>query len=446
MRTPICDFVRSYQNSSSLRLHMPGHKGAGPLGAEAADITEIEGADSLYEANGIIAESEKNASRLFSSGHTFYSCEGSSLAIRAMLFLAAQHAKAQGLPPLILAGRNAHRVFTSACALLDLPVQWITAASDTYLTCRVTAQELEGRLSSHEDRPAAVYLTSPDYLGAMCDLPAIARVCHRHQVLLLVDNAHGAYLHFLQPSLHPLDAGADLCCDSAHKTLPALTGAAYLHLSPALPAGFAENARYALAMFGSTSPSYLILQSLDALNDYLSRDYEAELAGFCMRVSGLRSRLCQAGYQLYGDEPLKLTIQAKTYGYTGSALDSALAVKGVICEFSDPDWLVLMLTPGIGEKGLHRLEQALLSIPRQAPISIRPPEPGTPERVLSIRAAALAPQERIPAAQSEGRILGAAPVACPPAVPIVGCGERISAQAIKCFRYYGIPDVSVVQE
>ena len=110
MDTPICDFVRGYARSGALRLHMPGHKGEGPLGMEALDITEIPGADSLYEADGVIAQSEKNASALFGAP-TLYSTEGSSLCIRAMLALVQRHAAAQGRRPMIAAGRNAHKTF-----------------------------------------------------------------------------------------------------------------------------------------------------------------------------------------------------------------------------------------------------------------------------------------------------------------------------------------------
>ena len=97
MKTPIADFIRDYAASDTLRLHVPGHKGRGPLGCEAQDITEIKGADSLFEACGIIAESEENASALFGSGRTLYSAEGSSLCIRAMVYLALT-CRRQGAP------------------------------------------------------------------------------------------------------------------------------------------------------------------------------------------------------------------------------------------------------------------------------------------------------------------------------------------------------------
>ena len=277
METPICDFVKKYAESGAMRLHMPGHKGVSLLGMERMDITEIGGADSLYEASGIIRESERNASALFGS-ETFYSTEGSSHCIRAMLYLTALHAKQTGKKPLIAAGRNAHRTFLSAAALMDFEVMWLTAENqESYLSCRIGARELEEKLRAAEKKPTAVYLTSPDYLGNTADIAAIAEVCHRQEILLLVDNAHGAYLRFLPESRHPIDLGADICCDSAHKTLPALTGAAYLHVSDRAADLFRGQAKNSLALFGSTSPSYLILQSLDAVNRYLAEDYRDRL-------------------------------------------------------------------------------------------------------------------------------------------------------------------------
>ena len=231
MTTPVADFIRSYASLKTSRFHMPGHKGREFLGCESFDITEIFGADALYEAEGIISLSEKNASALFGSGGTFYSTEGSSQCIRAMLYLALTN-RPQSVPPVILAARNVHKAFIYAAALLDFKIVWIWPEEHHSLcACPITAEKLDHCLSSLDVPPAAVYLTSPDYLGGMADISSLAQVCRRYGPLLLVDNAHGAYLRFLTPSRHPLDCGADICCDSAHKTLPVLTGGAYLHLA-----------------------------------------------------------------------------------------------------------------------------------------------------------------------------------------------------------------------
>ena len=439
METPICDFVRRYGDSQTLRAHMPGHKGVGLLGFEHLDITEIDGADSLYEADGIIRRSEENASGLFGCP-TFYSTEGSSQCIRAMLFLAMQDAKRQGRTPKIAAARNVHKTFLSGAALLDLDVVWLYPQKEgSYLSCPLDVAALGAFLE--RERPTAVYVTSPDYLGHVANIEKLAAVCHAHDALLLVDNAHGAYLRFLESSRHPMDLGADLCCDSAHKTLPVVTGGAYLHVKER----FAGQAKNALTLFGSTSPSYLILQSLDGANAYLETHRE-RLSTFLPQVEALKARLMAVGYGLYGDEPLKITIDAKGYGYTGAELSDLLRKRGIECEFADPDFLVLMLTPETGEQGMETIRDALLSIPKKDAVAQVPPIFRAGERVLSIREAMFSVEETVPVAESEGRILAAASVGCPPAVPILVCGERIDAHAIRCFQYYGIDAATVVEE
>ena len=439
MNTPIWSFLQKYASNDNLRLHMPGHKGIGEV--ERFDLTEVSGADSLYEASGIIKESEENASEIFGA-HTFYSTEGSSLSIRAMLYLATLTKK--GERALILAGRNAHKAFVSALALLDFGVEWIFG-SESYLSCNPSADELVLRLDSMQNKPTAVYITSPDYLGNMADVAALSKVCHDRGILLLVDNAHGAYLAFTKSSMHPIALGADMCTDSAHKTLPCLTGAGYLHIAKTMPKEIIERAKGAMALFGSTSPSYLVLASLDRANKYLSDGYCKKLQGFIEKLDALKSGLTLNGYKLVGNEPMKLTFATKSYGYTGYELADFLEKKGIIPEFYDPDYLVLMPTPEISECELHRLEAVLTSLPKKERITKTPPALSLPERAMSPREAIMSGAEQINAENAEGRILSTITVGCPPAVPIVVSGERITKGAIDAFKYYGIKTCYVIK-
>ena len=448
MNTPICDFVRKYAESGTLRLHMPGHKGAGGQN-ELLDITEISGADSLYEADGIIYESERNAGALFGA-HTFYSTEGSSLCIRAMLYLVCVHAAQNGQKPLIAAGRNAHKTFVSAAALLDFDVDWLLPPDASYLSCPITAEYVRNYLDSCEKTPTALYLTSPDYLGNTVDIAAISAVCREKGVLLVVDNAHGAYLKFLPKSRHPIDLGADMCCDSAHKTLPALTGAAYLHVSPLCPDKFrrfaTENARHALSLFGSTSPSYLILASLDRVNSMLSDGYRESMCELIKKIDELKLCLSSIGYALNGDEPLKLTIAPKNYGYTGYELADHLRQNGIEPEFCDADHIVLMFTPSLCTDAISRLQDAFTNLPRREAVSELPPRLcSLPRSVMSIRNAVMSPCETLDVGNCLGRVAACVTVGCPPAVPVVVSGEVIDEAAARAMKYYGIEKCSVVK-
>ncbi len=438
MNTPVADFVQRYAKAGTARLHMPGHKGRCFLGCEPWDITEIHGADALYEAEGILAESEQNAAALFGSQRTCYSTEGSSQCIRAMLYLAVAASGSHT----VVAARNVHRAFVSAAALLDLEIRWLWPEESRSLCgCPISPAQLEETLHSLPEPPAAVYLTSPDYLGGMAEIPALAQVCHQHGTLLLVDNAHGAYLRFLQPSLHPLDLGADLCCDSAHKTLPVLTGGAYLHLSPTAPAQLAPLAKSALGLFGSTSPSYLTLASLDLCNRYLAEGYPQRLAEAVERLAELRERLTAAGWRVEPSDPLRVTVAAPR-GVTGQELAGQLRRQGVECEYADRDFLVLMATPENTPEELAHAAAALGQCPGEANPPQLPLARG--ERACSIRQAAFAPRETVDAAHSLGRVCGLPTVGCPPAIPIAVSGERITPEALALFAYYGIEQVEVL--
>lgn len=444
MTTPIANFVKRYAESDISRLHMPGHKGQSFLGCETYDITEIHGADSLYEAEGIIAESEKNATELFGSARTVYSTEGSSQCIRAMLYLAMLQKK-EGKRPVVIAARNVHKTFIFAATLLDFDVVWLWPEnqSKSICSCPICLDSLKAALKKNQDSVVAVYLTSPDYLGGQADIRSIAEECHKYGTILAVDNAHGAYLHFLEPSQHPLDLGADICCDSAHKTLPSLTGGAYLHISKNAPRVFCEQAKNAMGLFGSTSPSYLIMASLDLCNRYLSEDYKERLK----KIIGIKKECCRllidAGWKVRASEPLKLTIEIPN-GISSLELTERLRENFVECEYADPDFLVFMLTPENTKRDLDKVLSALGKNTNSYAQKSQIPVTRT-KQVMTIRDAMFSLPENISLEDALGRISRVPTVSCPPAIPIAVPGERIDEAIIELFRYYGMETIDVVK-
>lgn len=454
MTTPIADFIKQYAKSEFTRFHMPGHKGTSFLGCEALDITEIHGADSLYEADGIIAESEENATKLFGSGRTLFSTEGSSQCIRAMLYLALytrEKRSAAGKRPVIAAARNVHKAFIYAATLLDFDVVWLWPEKSnlSICSCYISKEQVATTLEEYPEIEA-LYLTSPDYLGGQLDIQAIAEECHKKEVLLAVDNAHGAYLKFLEPSQHPIDLGADICCDSAHKTLPVLTGGAYLHISKNAPEVFAEQAKYALNLFGSTSPSYLILSSLDLCNRYLAGEYRQRLKEVIDLRNDCQTYLMKTGWRVVESDPLKITVELPN-GISNSVLISKLRENHIECEYSDPNYVVFMLTPENTKEDLQKLAETLEELleefghsgyfyEEKESLAIVPAK-----QVMSIREAMFSAPERVSLKEAENRICRVPTVSCPPAIPIAVPGELITKELMSLFEHYGVTSLDVVK-
>lgn len=446
MNTPIVDFVKAYAQSGRARFHMPGHKGVSFFVGEEFDITEIKGADELYVPDGIILESERNAASLFGTSRTVYSAGGSTQSIQAMLFLSFCRAD-KSKRPFVLAGRNAHKAFIYAAAKLDFDIKWLYPEDHCSIcSCVVTAQEVEKQLRECEYRPFAVYVTSPDYLGGITDIEALGRVCKAYGVPLLVDSAHGAYLSFCEKNMHPISLGADMCCDSAHKTLPVLTGGGYLHIAPDDSFGFARDAVRAMSVFGSTSPSYLILQSLDFCNRYMSERIRTDINDCKARVESVRRVMKQHGINDLSCEPLKITADFSSNKIEGfDNIGDYFRSFDIEPEYADNDFVVFMASPFNSDYDFLRLEEAFKNI-KLTECTKEKIAFAKGESVMSVRDAVFSLSEEIPVLCSEGRVCAAPSVSCPPAIPIAVSGEKISKNHILVFEHYGIEQISVVKK
>ena len=435
MKNFLTSFLQFYAESQVFRGHMPGHKGKALLpelaAAYAWDITEISGADSLFEADGILRQAEIRTAQAYHTPDCCWSAGGSTLCIQAML----TQMKAENR--VIIAPRTVHRAFLNSCVLLDLSVKWVFPHRGGVISGDYCLMDFEKQLKA-VNAPACVYVTSPDYAGNMQNIAGLAKLCERYQAKLLVDNAHGAHLAFLNPNRHPIALGADYCCDSAHKTLPALTGAAYLHMKDPSQVSIMKQH---MELFGSTSPSYLIMQSLEACTEWLFCHGREKIQQCAGRAEILKEHL-SGRYRFIGSDPMHLTLSVN-----GEKMAEALrhAENPVECEYADKTCLVLLLSPVMTEQDFHLLETALQSC-EVFPAEKAPDLPMPMEQVCSFREAALSDYEVIALHQAQGRICAPVQVACPPAVPIAVSGERLTKDWLRLMAFYGLEQIAVIRE
>lgn len=445
--TPLCDALQQHAVQGRASFHTPGHKGRLDFGGAALDLTELPDTGSLYDGGDAIEVSECLYAEAFGAGATFYSAGGCTLCIQTMLSLGCG-----GTGGRILMARNAHRSAVNAAVLLDLDPLWLWPEAGG----QPTVENLDEKLKTHLDIQA-VYITSPNYAGQTADVAGMAALCHDRGVPLLVDNAHGSHLGAF--GMHPLALGADMTADSAHKTLPVLTGGAVLHLSKKWTAGkdsvaLRREVKAAMALFGSTSPAFPVLASLDRAQDWWRREGPDAYRQTAVLVKALRGMAIRAGYGIQGDEradPTRLTLHTVPLGLSGLRAAKAFRRLGCEPEYADKSMLVFIVTPFNTEEELDRLGAAIQAVPgvcreKDEPQAFDPFACGIPLKRMSPRMAALLPSEEIPSGQAAGRIAARTVCPCPPGIPAVVPGEEIGPELADLLSAWGIPMVTVVRE
>jgi len=444
--TPLKRALDEYIRQDYARLHMPGHKGASisPFGELMAyDVTEVEGTDSLFEDDGPLKELEEIFTRLYDTKGTVMSAGGSTLCIQAMLRMVA---KKEGR---ILAGRNIHAAAVNAMALLGLEPVWVypNRKQEERLIGEISPDEIRSVLEKEKqegtlDSLCAVYVTSPDYFGVMSDIRSIAQIAHEYGLPLLVDNAHGAHLHFLKEEYHPMQLGADLCCDSLHKTMPALTGAALLHTSDAK---YCPQMKGAMTVFGSTSPNYLIMLSMDSTAAFLMQDGAERIQQTVTQCEKLRQKAREKGFVLPQHcDPMRLTLPLAGTGWDAQNFRKLLRKHKIMEEYLSDSGCVLLFSPFNREEDFKRtgalLDEVLI---QKQPFTAFPIVPSG--KVMSLREAFLSPKESVPVEKAEGRIAAQVKITCPPGIPLVMPGERLHKEIIKILKNSGIFVIDVVK-
>ena len=437
---PLFNALRRHADSGRASFHTPGHKGTCgflPLD-KRLDLTELPDTDSLFECDGCIRESEQRAARLFGAAYTAVSSCGCTLAIQGMLAAFA------GAGSKVIFCRNIHRSAVNTAGLLGIDPVWVAHRNDAGngLPGRVHADDIARSLDDNPDA-AAVYVTSPDYYGCLADISAIADTCRRHRVPLIVDNAHGT--HLIAFGRHPITLGASASACSAHKTLPVFTGGAWLNCADAEAIPFIKPS---MALFGSTSPSYLTMASLDLARDWMEREGIAAFRALAATVAELRELALSKGFRLPEGEcdPVRLTLLTRPAGMTGDQAADYFRRRGVECEHSDGCAVVFILTPFNSEGDIDLLRRALRDFPTCDPMTEESAFwEAFPARKLSPREALLRRAKVIPTEQAAGRIAGEAACPCPPGVPVVMPGEEIDENCVNILLKTGILRINVIE-
>lgn len=424
--TPLYDAIRAYAAQKPTRFHMPGHKGRflpvpelqsiAPL-----DVTEVEPTGDLFSGSEPFDTAQKLWAERFGMDNCLFLTGGSTLGLHAALALFCRPGDQ------VLIDRGCHRAVYNALALLDLkpvylPRPWRAGEG---IAGPISPTDVENLLDSHPNIKT-VCITSPTYSGLLSDIKELSHIIHARGGNLIVDGAHGAHLPFLGVDAF---SGCDALICSAHKTLPALGQSALLFTNGVDP----RRVRQMTSVFGSSSPSYPMMISLDCARDYLDGKGMEEYRRVTRRTAALRAAFPSLHEGELRLDPTRLTLTSPD----GNALAQALEGENIWPEMADSGHVVLILTAQDSEDDLHHLEEALqrhrdlLGTP-----PILPPPP-MPKPVRSLREALFAPVERLPLEHCLGRVAAGQLAPYPPGVPVVAPGEVIGEKELAYLREIG---------
>ena len=437
MPTPLYDALKEYAQKNPARFHMPGHKGKFLPAPELAglapiDLTELLPTGNLYEAGEPFDSAQRLWAELFGFDFCQFLTGGSTMGIHTGLALCA------GPGEKALVDRGCHRAVFNALALLDLEPVWLERPwlDSENMIGPISPGQVEKMLDQHSDIKT-VCITSPTYAGVLSDVEVISQIVHARGGTLFVDGAHGAHLPFL--GVDPF-RGADAAVVSAHKTLPAMGQSALLFVNGVDP----DRVRRTASIFGSSSPSYPMLVSMDLARDWLLGEGRWEYRRTACRVFEFRQAFpsLKDGLSL---DPCRLTLKVKD----GPAFARALEERGIFPEMEDGGHVVLICSAQDSDGDLYRLEGALVELRERMGDCAPIPAPPLPERVSSPRAALFAPGELRTLRDCEGEVSACQIAPYPPGVPVVAPGERITKKELAYLEKIGynmLSEVRVISE
>lgn len=446
--------MQKYCRQNPVRLHVPGHGGGRSLDqvmrvglSPGWDVTEIEGLDDLHNAAGIIARAQEKAAGLYGARHTFFLVNGTTVGLHALIAATCNEDEVLVLP------RNAHRAVLGGLVLSGARPVFVEpdVVPGFGFAAGFGPDKLEAVLRAN-CKARAVLAVHPCYYGVVGDLAGVKEVCRRYKVPLLVDEAHGTHLRF-HPDL-PADAlslGADAVVQSVHKTGGALTQASWLHLG----SGLVERERVAgvLRMLQTTSPSYILMASLDSARRQLAMRGGTLLAELLNLVRGAAREInALPGLAVLGQEhlgtpgalehdPTRLVVSVRGLGLDGHAVGCKLAECGIYVEMTDARNVVAVFPLGSSPAQARALVQALAQISRcpgtaESPAAggcamPHPAGPPLPPQALTPRRAWLAPQRKVLLEEAPGRVSAEIIAVYPPGTAAIYPGEEFTPEVVE---------------
>lgn len=446
MNTPIFNYLRMYANSGILPFHMPGHKMGKGFPYEfsnllaAIDITEIPGADYLHQPVGIIKEAQELAAEAFGSDRAFFLVNGSTCGVYAMIQTICKPGDS------LIVARDCHKSVINGMMLSGVRPVYIMPEydHDLCITTHLKPEKLIHVMDNNRDA-VGVLITRPTYYGVCSDLAKIADIVHARGKVLAVDEAHGAHLRFNKGlPICAMDAGADICVQSGHKTLPALTQGAFLHVKS--NSVDIEKLYRCLELFQTSSPSYLLLASLDIaraimqnegseLLENLLKSIIKHKAGFIGRDMLFLNDRSDIGYSV---DMTRIVANLRGLCITGYDAEKFLrASSSIQIEMADPNNIVCITTIADDETTIDRLFSSLENLIEKFKdnadnknIAYALPDLSNMIQVLSLGEVLQSKAQRVSFDEAIGRISKDMLAPYPPGIPVVCPGEIISREVV----------------
>lgn len=428
MSAPLYEHLIGYTAKNRISFAMPGHKNGRGLRNDilSVDVTELPVTENLHNPGKYVTEAKRLLSKLYGSEESYILIGGSTAAIQAMICSAV---KCGGT---LLSAADCHISVINTCALLGINLKIFPKNIIDGFSVPDRTGTLKGYLTDDVD---AVIITSPNYYGICSDIKTIAKECHEKNIPLLVDEAHAA--HFVADDSFPETAVkyADAVCQSAHKTLNAMNGAAYLHVN-----GLRidrNRLEKALRMFQSTSPSYPVAVSADLAREEIENGKHWEKTyNMCMsfkkKIGDTKILI------LNNDDATRIVLNFSEYGITGFDVEKKLSEHGIDIEMADLNNIVLIVTPSNTQADMDILSKELIEIIDKSTGTLKKKKIQPPP----VFDGKIFPQKAFYAKQRDTKIGNAAGkcscstvVAYPPGIPIIYMGETIRTEQIEYIKY-----------